>query len=486
MVSTGLSSCLLGDAQARCSHSPLRRRCRHVGASPISLRRLAFAALCLLLYSEAASGEAGEELPSLLWMAPILAGGGYSSEAMSYALELDKIYRQSGKTQFGLRQFAEHENMEFIRGLPDEILQTMQHLMQNGRRPQRSGWQVVICHATPDVWHADGAFGWGRVNPCPPRDARYRVGRTMYETDRLPHAWVERINALHEVWVPSKFAVEQFVSSGVHQEKVFVVPEAVDTKLFDPALHLPLELGEGSRTGTGQSRKSASTQSARSVFRFLSVFKWEKRKGWEVLLQAYFEEFTAEDAVELIIKTNAFHSDSNFEDQIAAFAATLPQARKPLAHHSVLTTSLSLQQLPRLYRAADAFVLPSRGEGWGRPHVEAMSMGLPVIATNWSGSTEFLSTHCALPLGIEGLSAAEGAPPGHLWADPSVSHLRSLMRWAFENPSKAKALGARAREEMVTRFSPQVVAREHVLPQLHRIAFALREGRVAKSASSEL
>jgi len=28
-----------------------------------------------------------------------------------------------------------------------------------------------------------------------------------------------------------------------------------------------------------------------------------------------------------------------------------------------------------LYKAADAFVLPSRGEGWGRPHVEAMSMG---------------------------------------------------------------------------------------------------------------
>ena len=27
------------------------------------------------------------------------------------------------------------------------------------------------------------------------------------------------------------------------------------------------------------------------------------------------------------------------------------------------------------------------GEGWGRPHVEAMSMELPVIATNWSGST---------------------------------------------------------------------------------------------------
>lgn len=35
-----------------------------------------------------------------------------------------------------------------------------------------------------------------------------------------------------------------------------------------------------------------------------------------------------------------------------------------------------------------AIAMGSPGEGWGRPHVEAMSMALPVIATNWSGSTD--------------------------------------------------------------------------------------------------
>lgn len=52
----------------------------------------------------------------------------------------------------------------------------------------------------------------------------------------------------------------------------------------------------------------------------------------------------------------------------------------------VVSSHLSDAEFPRWYAAADAFVLPSRGEGWGRPHVEAMSMGLPVIATNWSGA----------------------------------------------------------------------------------------------------
>jgi hypothetical protein len=33
-------------------------------------------------------------------------------------------------------------------------------------------------------------------------------------------------------------------------------------------------------------------------FRFLSTFKWESRKGWDVLLAAYLQEFTAEVGVE--------------------------------------------------------------------------------------------------------------------------------------------------------------------------------------------
>ena len=43
----------------------------------------------------------------------------------------------------------------------------------------------------------------------------------------------------------------------------------------------------------------------------------------------------------------------------------------------MISEHLSAEELRGLYAAGDAFVLPSRGEGWGRPHVEAMAMGLP-------------------------------------------------------------------------------------------------------------
>ena len=45
------------------------------------------------------------------------------------------------------------------------------------------------------------------------------------------------------------------------------------------------------------------------------------------------------------------------------------------------------------YAGADAFVLPTHGEGWGRPAVEAMAMALPSVVTNWSGTCATYA-HC--------------------------------------------------------------------------------------------
>merc|ERR1712187_753329 len=115
------------------------------------------------------------------------------------------------------------------------------------------------------------------------------------------------------------FAIEQFTRSGVKASKVVVVPEAVDTDLFNPAKHEPLDAAQLSPGRHGKGRKIHNN--TEQVFRFLSVFKWEKRKGWDILLQAYFEEFSADDNVELIMKTSKFHDNTDFEDKIEKIVA---------------------------------------------------------------------------------------------------------------------------------------------------------------------
>lgn len=101
-----------------------------------------------------------------------------------------------------------------------------------------------------------------------------------------------------------RFHVDIFLNGGVAPEKIHIVPEAVDTALFDPERMTPLD-----------------AMTSDTSFKFLSVFKWEARKGWDVLLRAYFTEFTGRDNVSLYIRTYAYHSASNFEEMIAEFAA---------------------------------------------------------------------------------------------------------------------------------------------------------------------
>jgi len=124
-----------------------------------------------------------------------------------------------------------------------------------------------------------------------------------------------------------------------------------------------------------------------------------------------------------------------------------------------LESDLPQTHLPRLYKSVDAFVISSRGEGWGRPHAEAMAMGLPVLATNWSGNTEFMNELNSFLIEVTELITIKKGPfKGHKWAQPSVNHLRKLMRFVFSNPKEAKRKGHTARKDMVLKYNPKIVA----------------------------
>ncbi|KAK9283913.1 hypothetical protein L1049_012168 [Liquidambar formosana] len=88
-----------------------------------------------------------------------------------------------------------------------------------------------------------------------------------------------------------------------------------------------------------------------------------------------------------------------------------------------------------------------------------MAMSLPVIATNWSGPTEYLTEENSYLLPVDRMSEVmEGPFKGHLWAEPSVNKLRGLMRHVMSNVEEAKAKGRKAREDMTNKFSPEIVA----------------------------
>uniref|UniRef100_A0A7S1X2G1 Glycosyl transferase family 1 domain-containing protein n=1 Tax=Tetraselmis chuii TaxID=63592 RepID=A0A7S1X2G1_9CHLO len=262
-----------------------------------------------------------------------------------------------------------------------------------------------------------------------------------------------------------------------------IVPQGVDTDFFDPGAHRPMKLPIGERVW-GRAASSAKQ------FVFLSIFKWEERKAWSALLKAFIQEFSALDSVSLVLLTKPYHSSDDFATQMRSWAANHSvidgeRAVEDYPRVYVETAHIPQDELPAVYLGADVFVLPSRGEGWGRPHMEAMAMGRPVIATNWSGPTAFLSEHVGYPLPISGLvPVADGPFAGHMWAEPSVAHLRSIMRHVYTHPKEASHKGRAARKHIAAHYSLQRIAKL-VVKELWRIEERLSPQRIA-SGKEEL
>ncbi|KAL6284588.1 hypothetical protein ACE6H2_015517 [Prunus campanulata] len=389
----------------------------------------------------------------VLWMAPFLSGGGYSSESWSYILALHE-HNKNPNFRMAIEQHGDMESLEFWEGLPKYVKNLAVELYHTQCSMKET---IVICHSEPGAWNPP-LF---ETLPCPPtayQNFKSVIGRTMFETDRVNPEHVKRCNQMDYVWVPTEFHVSTFIKSGVDKSKVVKIVQPIDVKFFDPLEYEPLNLASIGKLVMG---KTIQNSKVKKKFVFMSIFKWEYRKGWDVLLKSYLEEFSEADGVALYLLTNPYHSDRDFGNKIVEFVEKSGM-QKPVTGWApvyVIDTHIAQIDLPRVYKAADAFVLPSRGEGWGRPLVEAMAMSLPVIATNWSGPTEYLTEENSYPLPVDRMSdIMEGPFTGHHWAEPSVSKLRVLMRHVMNNVEEAKVKGEKAREDMITRFSPEIVA----------------------------
>ncbi|RUS47011.1 glycosyltransferase family 4 protein [Cohnella sp. AR92] len=280
------------------------------------------------------------------------------------------------------------------------------------------------------------------------RRARKRFDRiilnTVWETSRIPRGWVPRINQFDAVCVPTthnKIALRQ---SGI-KIPIYIVPHGVHREKFKPG------------------NKPFRLPMAKGRFVFVSIFGFQHRKNPETLLRAYWEQFSAKDKVLLVIKTNGYsrHETGQWiRNRIAAYKRRLG-IRKQTAPIIVITQYISPDQLKGLYTLGDVFVLPTRGEGVGLPFLEALSSGVPVIATGWGGQMDFLNQGNSFLVRYKlqnpqirmKHSIARTFRPlfsgkGQRWAEPSLSSLKDKMRLAYRHPELCRKKGRQGRLDM--------------------------------------
>lgn len=359
----------------------------------------------------------------ILYRAPVYGPSGYADENLAVLMEL------AGRG-FPVQLLAEGLQSDTGKLLPGDMREALTRMQQFRVDP---GCSVFYQCVPANAFHSELA---GLCN----------IGRTTFETDRLPDGWAERCGELDEIWVPSEFNRETFARGGVEENKLRVMPEGIDTELFRPGLS-PLPIPE------------------RRGFAFLSVFDFQQRKGPDILLRAFANEFRADEDVTLILKiTKINHPALDVEAWLVWFIECELGMRLEAVPPIILLDGLVPRaELPRLYAAADAFVLPTRGEGWGRPYGEALSCGIPVIATRWGGQLDFLNDGNSFLIDLDGVVPTSyrldlEVFAGQFWAQPSVDHLRQLMRHVFAHRDAARAKANTGRADMVRDWDARRVA----------------------------
>jgi glycosyltransferase involved in cell wall biosynthesis len=288
------------------------------------------------------------------------------------------------------------------------------------------------------VWHEKP------IDPQLLHGRRRAVCRTMFETDALPPEWVTPLNGFDRIWVPTIFNLGTFEGAGVRPELLRVLPGTIDLNRFTPQApprRLPGAVG----------------------FTFLSNFTFQERKGWRELLQAYVLEFAGDDEVTLALKlSTGFVSAGDIRARVDAFVEGLgvQTSRRPrivIAHDEVSDTEMA-----GFYTGCDAYVSPTRGEGWGRPLMEALACGCPTIASRWSGQLAFLDDAHAWLVDGRVVPVPDDIDNetfrGQRWFQPDVDALRAAMRAVARDPAAARARALAARPRLEAEFGLPAIA----------------------------
>lgn len=370
---------------------------------------------------------------NLIWSGPVLDPSGYGEATRGYLLGIAKF------KDLNTKLVAKN----FWTGDPPDLRQSWSVLNQlSNNNFDRRQPHVFLQHLTPETYLLSGG------------NCKWHIGMTTFETTSVPAGWQIQMRAMDELFTFSQWGKEIFESTGIRRP-VTVVPHGVDVVKFNPIVDPIPDI----REAVGQ-----------DTFVFGSNFDWTERKNPSALLKAYFSSFKREDPVALVLKTYYQYPIEMSKRYITSYIDEVRHMLKMTSDQTpriVLITDIqSSDWFPHFYASLDAYVLPSRGEGWGLTLSEAMATGLPTIAVNWSGPTEFMNeenSYLCKNFKLCSISEAEAGPQqqyiGHQWASVEFEELAHHMVWVYNNREAAKEVGAKARDTMVEKFTWAAAAR---------------------------
>jgi glycosyltransferase involved in cell wall biosynthesis len=270
------------------------------------------------------------------------------------------------------------------------------------------------------------------------RPGAIRVSVPFWELSAWPEAWRSAFDNVDEIWAPSRF-----------------VQTTLSRAIDKPVIHMPVALHLPPPVKVD--RASFDLPEDRFLFFYAFDFlSFMQRKNPAAALAAFRQAFPKRGTAGLVIKTmNGVHAPK----QLAAFRKQMADDPDVILIDGTLPRNRSLA----LIAACNCVLSLHRSEGLGLLIAEAMLLERPVIATDYSASTEFVTPRTGYPVDYQLVPVGENDYPhaaGQVWADADVSHAAWLMRRLAADPASSHARIGQAQQFVQNVHSrPRVAAR---------------------------
>ncbi len=264
------------------------------------------------------------------------------------------------------------------------------------------------------------------------------LGFATFETFEPPDDWLKVLNQNDALIVPSKFNYDVFAHAKV-KKPIFYIPHCLDFDLYNKDV-MPIKKYDG--------------------FTFLFMGTWKKRKGYVQLLEAWFTEFTDKDGVNLVIKTDKPQSAETYVKQ-AKKELGITKGFAPIFFERKVFDETTL---PRYIKSFDCLISPTAGEGFYLPGLQCMSLGVPVIISNFSGCKDYANDKTATLLEPRGYilhNNMDRIPQfiNKKWVFITVKDIKESMRYVLNNPQVVKEKADNAYTCVREKFNYQRIER---------------------------
>lgn len=386
-----------------------------------------------------------QKMKKIILRAPLLCHAGYGVHARQIARWLIEKQEREQSFQLVMDPVSWGDTPWIVN--PEAEGGLIQKILERSNKQENDAYDISFQLQLPNEWN--------------PFLAETNIGMSaMVEADKCNPEWIQSVNRMDLVLVPSEFSKKVLTETGSVEVPIKVVSEAFPDEMITTEPDEDLNLG-------------ITTDFNFLVFGQVTGFTADNdRKNLAYTLKWICDEFEGKENIGVIVKTNLGRQSALDRIKTANFLnQVLSQVKKPTVGPKIylLHGAMNNQEIASLYKHSKikALVSLTRGEGFGLPMLEASACGLPVIATNWSAHTEFLNKGKFLKVDYSLQPIHESRVDnkvwmdGSRWAQPKEDDAKRVIRKFVSNSSLPREWASSLKETIREEYSFEAIVKQY-------------------------